>query len=425
MLNQIDNLHWYCDSCLPHSFNTVASAFTAGAKYIDEVKIILDTMKDMTNSRVNPVEIASNIVAETVESPILTVHNDVTHHDVIDYEQMETLVDNQIEVGSVSNSSRVFIDETSTSAQNVDVNRKRSRSLSPSLMGNENKKVRDVQSVIPVLAPKQNAPNAGSSTELDDFVFVNSSPAANTNISRDCVISARKNIKSVNDKVRHNYRSVYVTRFNRTAKVSNIMGHLTRFDALKDSIGQITCTRLAPRFGKCSFVSFKIDVPEQCFDVVTKSDLWPSGITATEFVQRSCPRQQQIPANFISQPSTSQTVRHTESKNGHRPILNDENNRALHRRAPRGPRAAPRQQQHQQYQPHQSQRQYRQTQQQQTQQPASADRLNPFRAQPNCNCNNISSNNIRSINTSSHNICNRRAVRPELGRFVTRNNWRY
>lgn len=150
-------------------------------------------------------------------------------------------------------------------------------------MSNVNKKVCDT-------ASNANVQGVPPSLNLVNLVSVNASSVTNDKFSLDRrVVNARTNIKSPCE----NYRSVYVTRFDRSTTVAHIIEHLKQFDVLGHFIGQIRCSRLAPRHGKYSFVSFKIDVPENSFAIITNNDLWPSGITVSEFEKRPRPNQHQ------------------------------------------------------------------------------------------------------------------------------------
>lgn len=112
LLNKIDNLQWYCDSCIPHSLNTVVSKFTVGANYFDEIKSLLNSFISLTNPPVqfnlastpNSSEISMDqivINAQPNDTPISTqpISNDVTTAQtanvIASQEEMEMEIDIQ------------------------------------------------------------------------------------------------------------------------------------------------------------------------------------------------------------------------------------------------------------------------------------------------------------------------------------------
>lgn len=106
----------------------------------------------------------------------------------------------------------------------------------------------------------------------------------------DLVVGVRESAELSGKPIPDKTRSIYVTRFNPTATVENIMHHVKSIAVLGPVIDKILCTRLVSgnrKNGKLSFVSFKMDVPEECFDTLMSSDSWPSGVTAKEFEHRS------------------------------------------------------------------------------------------------------------------------------------------
>lgn len=284
LLNKIDNLQWYCDSCIPHSLNTVVSKFTVGANYFDEIKSLLNSFISLTNPPVQfnlaSTPISSEISMDQIvinaqpnDTPISTQPNDVTTAQtanvIASQEEMEMEID-------------------------IQANRnKRARSLSPERSTN-----------VTILRNISSAP-ALNSSPLENLVLGANSDSTEK-VSLDELV-VQENDKNAPGKL----RSIYLTKFSPNAQTEDIIEHLKKFDVINDVLDKINCTRLVNRnvkSNKLTFVSFKIDVPEENFDILMKTDFWPCGVTAKEFEHRS-------PQNRIKHQSPISNQHHSTQTN--------------------------------------------------------------------------------------------------------------
>lgn len=266
LLNKIDNFQWYCDSCIPHSLNTVVSKFTMGANYFDEIKSLLNSFIQLTNPSVQfkpaSTQIPSLISIDQTE--INTQANDT----IISTQTVNNdVITAQIENATHSN------DESIMEIDDIQAKRnKRARSVSPEKPSNE------------IFLRNISSEPALNSSPLDNLVL-----GANSDSTEK--VSLDKLVINDNDKnVPGNLRSIYLTKFNPNAQTEDIIGHLKKFDVISDVLDKIICTRLVNRSiksNKLTFVSFKIDVPEDKFDILMNTDFWPCGITAKEFEHRT------------------------------------------------------------------------------------------------------------------------------------------
>lgn len=85
-------------------------------------------------------------------------------------------------------------------------------------------------------------------------------------------------------------RSVYVSPFAPNTELSQIVDHLRNHNFTKGFADKTSCVKLVRNNQKkLSFVSFKIDVPEQFYNVISDPALWPSEVNVKEFEQRNKP----------------------------------------------------------------------------------------------------------------------------------------
>lgn len=83
-------------------------------------------------------------------------------------------------------------------------------------------------------------------------------------------------------------RSIYVTKFKPITSTEQIIGHLRSVDRTRRLADKIKCSKLISdrkNPNKLQFVSFKLDVPSEHFNSLIDPSIWPSGITAKEFLE--------------------------------------------------------------------------------------------------------------------------------------------
>lgn len=236
LLIDIPNLQWYCDDCIPFTINGTYSG-------------ILKNINTCVNALSNTVggHQPDNGSISTISQPIQNqIHTPI---------QIDNTTDNQSNSSeSVANTSIISIDMTPDEISNANfftVNAK--RKLSPPL---EKAKRR-----------KSNIHSPSQSSHLGDFVAVKKTQINTTD----------------NDE---NYRCIYVTPFKPTTDTSEIISHLKSFGSIREFVDRIKCVKLISEKvnqNKLSFVSFKILVPGEYFNLVAEQSVWPEGISVKEF----------------------------------------------------------------------------------------------------------------------------------------------
>lgn len=150
--------------------------------------------------------------------------------------------------------------------------------------GDDDEDVRVVIESVKVLAPE--------TAQLSDFVI-------RKPISSDVLIS--KSMKM---------RDVYISNVRPDTRESIILDHLKKFELTRNSMDVITCKKLIRRnidINNLTFLSFKLCVPEKCFEFVVDPSNWPSDIVVKEFENR------QIGQTLIKARPNTQS--NTQSKN--------------------------------------------------------------------------------------------------------------
>lgn len=144
---------------------------------------------------------------------------------------------------------------------------KRSRSRSPSTQATEDDSKR-----------AKKTEEAQNDLQLSDLVL-QSATSSDNNIP----------ISSPTDML----RCIYVTNFKPTTNEVHIIDYLNKKDDISGFIEKIDCKKLVPawkRIDELTFVSFKITVPAECFDMIVDHGFWPLGVEVKEFVVQDKPK---------------------------------------------------------------------------------------------------------------------------------------
>lgn len=285
-LDKIPNLQWFCNDCVQYTIDGVHVSVLRlvqqiACKAIDvqhvtpTIKHSMQTEKSAdSDSQLPPIatKISNELPISNLNQIPTEINsnentNQTTNDDVT--EEMETQsidTDNATNVASISNSNidnSIFSNSvfhrnyTSKSAH------KRSRSCSPSEISNVNKKSCDSSEVQSI--------SSAQKSSLSDFV-----------IDRNA-----KSNQKINDKV---IRSLYLSPFSPETDPTKIINHLNSFDFINKFSGDIKCIKLVKKKRNeksHSFVSFKLEIPDEFFELVADSNIWPIGVTVKEFVVKN------------------------------------------------------------------------------------------------------------------------------------------
>lgn len=286
LLIEIPNFHWYCDDCIPHTINGTYSGIlhninscvniltnTANVQKLDNGSI--QTSSPKSTSPDNGISNTQSIQTQAQNG----LQSSMTQNQNLAATDLHST--SNVSVANTSNMSMEIVSNESSNTDFITVATK--RKLSPSL---DNSKRR-----------KSNVHCPSQSSNLDDFVAVN-----NTQID-----TAEKT---------ENLRCIYITPFKPTTDSNEIISHLKSFGFIREIADKINCTKLVSakvKQNKLSFVSFKLFVPDEYYNLVADNSIWPRGISVKDFETRSKLKTQPQPKNRIQ---TKRNFKSTVQKNG-------------------------------------------------------------------------------------------------------------
>lgn len=292
LLIEIPNLQWYCDDCIPYTINgtysgilqNINSCVNVLTNSINGQQLDNGSISTISSNSTSPVNGLTNTQPIQIQTQIQTGFQNSSIQNAIITELQSNSSD------SVANTSIISIDMTSDepfNADSVTVNAK--RKLSPAV---ENAKRR-----------KSNVHSPSHSSHLGDFVAVNKSQ-----------------INTIENN--ENSRCIYITPFKPTTDSSEIISHLKSFGVIREFIDKINCVKLISdkvNQNKLSFVSFKLFVPDEYFNLVADKSIWPQGISVKEFENRSKlipkPKQKNQNSNKLNFNSSVQKNTHHQKSN--------------------------------------------------------------------------------------------------------------
>ena len=138
----------------------------------------------------------------------------------------------------------------------------------------------------------------------------------------DIMATAPSNTSSSTTHTTNILRSLYVTPFSPFTKPEKVMEVLKGNDNLKNvmegvKVKSLASTRKDKKDREMTFVSFKIDIPRQNYDIFVTSDVWKEGnLTVKEFVQRNSARKLTPTTGDATTKPPKSANTHINSKNG-------------------------------------------------------------------------------------------------------------
>lgn len=290
-LSLIPNFQWYCNECIPHTIN---GAFKGILKDLNQsADVIKRLIGPCSNAQqrlaTQSDEHRSAVALTTVKTP--SSHQQQQQHvpsQPAD-EQTQQQQQKRIQISELDNN--IFIDDSMISIDTNDSNENSAQSsihkrkLSP--IKNDNKRI------------KTNSSTERLNSYIGNFVIDNNSHG-NSAINSDSM----------------KYRSIYVSKFIPSTESIDIMKHLNSHSFIHSFADKIVCKKLVPNWSKkLSFVSFKITVPEEYFDIVCDQSIWHSSIKVKEF--ETLTKSRKLPPSETKR--STQNRRMDKSKNGPRP----------------------------------------------------------------------------------------------------------
>lgn len=255
-LMQIPNLKWFCPDCNANSLIVANTAFHPLAQSLGNCAAQL-----------------SSLMASVVSfKPVETVPDQSSAHPG---DQAQNQLDQQLQIMNQTINSfggRDASENYPESRMQTDEESNGSLGDFVTVRGRKRKSAEKIASQ----AKRQ---STSESSPLDNMVF---QPNGNSSEDSNSVPNSNQNSTGTD-------RLVYISPFDPQTKCEHIINHLKRHSFFEKIVHKIGCSRLVPE--NCSrilsFVSFRLQVPQDYFHVFMDQKIWPAGTTVKEFVQRT------------------------------------------------------------------------------------------------------------------------------------------
>lgn len=252
-LINIENLLWLCDDCLPNITDTFSSHG-------------VDTQQNEHNQTMQTNQSLENLVSISSHDSIRSEHAIVTQNAHTNGQPSNSLADL---VASTSTGSTNSVQQDGSIPMAIDDNATESMDVTE---GNAKKRRR---------------------------------PNDNDNAAECSIPSATAAPKFTST----NYRCIYLTSFKPSTNESDIIQYVVT--KKREATEIMECKKLLPakcNMNKISFISFKLTVHKEFFDVYMDPTLWPNGVKAEEFVLRPPKKTSNCPQITIKSIRCSKTI---------------------------------------------------------------------------------------------------------------------
>lgn len=262
-LSQIPNLKWFCNDCIVNSLIIANTAFHPITQSLSNCVTQITSLMSSAVS-LKPVEPKSTPDLDTL-TPGDQAQSQIDQQRDAMNQTMNTLENQNI------------LDDNSDFRMETEDGSTGSGSLSSFVtVRGKKRKFSDV-----TLSPSKRQ-NTGETSPLDSLVFhpnVNASGSSNSN--QDSASSDRL---------------IYISPFEPQTKCEHIINHLKRHSFFDKIVNKTSCSRLVPEntSRKLTFVSFRLQVPNDYFHIFMDPKIWPANTTIKEFVKMTKPERPQI-----------------------------------------------------------------------------------------------------------------------------------
>lgn len=275
-LQNIMNLQWYCNDCVPLTINGTFSG-------------ILDVIKQHSDG--------ANNLMQQLNSQIQSQAQ---------FTQTQTHTPTQTQLNSESNSNaNTLTPPDASNTMNAPINNERTTSIHSS-------EPMQVDGALDRESKKRKLSHTGESTQVNGLI--------NSQTLEDLAIDLTHDQHSepvASHTTTHNessLREIHLTNFKNTAQVADVLNYLRSIEFLRPCIDSFKCKKLVRRGTRVenySFLSFKLCVPNECFKYVIEQVNWPKSIKASEFINKvksTAPRQTQSQIAANSKPAPVKTI---------------------------------------------------------------------------------------------------------------------
>lgn len=259
-VKSITNLRWFCDHCLPLALKAPEISTELELRVI-EIKKFADAVLTM-------LALSASTKQNDISTPIQTEQNLQTNQDSMN--QNGSFM-SAMSTGPMEESPTPTPESPSPSAlSNVTLRPKRGAPSSPNTSPHAKQaKIADGQTTLADLIA---TPKEMTIADLVAKPKEKKSPEQNVTVKTNMV------------------RSIYISPFAPSTKASDIIGILEKEDDLTHIVPNVKCKKLLRRGQWANFVSFKLDVRRDQFEIIMAAPIWKStgidNFTITEFTTK-------------------------------------------------------------------------------------------------------------------------------------------
>lgn len=260
-VKSITNLRWFCDHCLPLTMK--APEISA------ELELRVIEIKKFADALLTSLALSTSTTQNDISSQIQIEQNALNRPDATNLNGSfsSAMSTEHMDDTQTPNSQ---MPELSPASSHVTLRPKRGPPSSPhSSQIAKQAKIANVQTVLADLIAN---PKEMTIADLVAKPKQKTAPIQNVTIKTNMV------------------RSIYISPFAPSVKASDIIGILEKEDDLKHIVPNVKCKKLLRRGQRVNFVSFKLDVRRDQFEIIMASPVWKqTGIdnfTITEFTPK-------------------------------------------------------------------------------------------------------------------------------------------
>lgn len=300
-LKKIDNLHWYCHTCTTFSAKGIAAALIESVKLLCDIKSTLqpqlDQIKNLNAANSAKKSIDSQTAVQATENGEGTAtHNIEPQQQTKNTDDIITIEEEDMEVSSNSSINSQINGIANGVNSHADDNSSNDNGAAES--NATAAQIQKRRKIIKTRAIKR--PAASLKPDKEPIIYnaarkTQPKPVQNVQLTTgNSYISQISNTKAPNNPFKSRlYRYLYISQFDPSTHPMEIIDHLKERSNTSNFADQINCYKLKPRkrsVNSITFVSFKLEIPRQYFDIVADPAVWPEELTINEFEERPSPQ---------------------------------------------------------------------------------------------------------------------------------------
>lgn len=331
ILTHFPNLQWYCNDCLQF---TLEGAFNGILRKLNDCSVAVSNITQPIKLRhIQRSKPNTSVAFASDSTPSRSAHHQIHQQNMEasvslstqtplllekHHKQQRTQSDT-VDLTSLQHNSSNTNSQTSTlngMAMDTHNDQHHSSNTAIEIINSQKRKISPN-----ILTPKR---NKHANESLSQLVFVgNPYP--------------KLNLDDIN---KSSTRSIYISRFKPITESSDILNHIDKITGMENLSSKISCTKLVSnkkRVKSLSFVSFKLTVTDELYELLSSPSIWPPSINAKDFknIQKSQPSNSISNANRLKSNPNKPNFAKKNSKNFQTPI-NTPKRKRIQWRAPMG-----------------------------------------------------------------------------------------